>query len=148
MLRVLAKHERSVCACDKCKDFCRTTPGCVAPSDVDRIAEHLGLPWANEDFFENNFEATTDGPSFTDDPNDRFPAIRPKRKPNGECIFLSSEGKCTIHPVAPYECSRSKACDPEDGLKAIKAMAKTNAGSVDQSLIWARMRVIQERQGK
>jgi hypothetical protein len=35
----------------------------------------------------------------------RIPTIVPAQKPDGSCVLLDEQDRCTIHAVAPYGCS-------------------------------------------
>lgn len=108
--------ERSSCDCGKCTAACRCMPGTVAPGELEEIAAYLGVP-CDDAFAAKYFEAS-DGPlvakeiAGTDDVHwFRIPTIVPKLMAHG-CVFLS-EGRCTIHPVAPFGCAMHKVCVTE-----------------------------------
>lgn len=138
-IKQLAGFERSVCACQQCKAFCHNRPGCLAPADIDHIAAHFGMESPTDDFVLKNFVATLDGPTTANDEHvdgDTF-ALRPAKKEDGSCVFLGSQGQCTIHPVAPFECRMTRDCDPVEGAAAMKALGKAILGSVDYQQHWA-----------
>lgn len=139
MISSLAVFERSVCACAGCQAFCRSgKPGCLAPGDVDAIADYLGLEEASEEFLRGSFEARGDGPkcAHNDHADGETPAIRPKIREDGSCLFLSAEGECRIHKVAPFECSRTLACDAASGAAAMKRLGEAIAASRDYLMLW------------
>ena len=133
----LAMYERTYCSCGDCRSFCRTRPGALAPGDIDAIAEHLGLEYASASFIAEHMEATQDGPrtATPEFPDGRTPAMRPKMV-DGKCVFLGDDGKCKVHPVAPFECSRHMACRPDESGAALKALGKAIVGSRDYIQLW------------
>lgn len=103
---------RTTCACDVCRAGCLTQPGMVGSGDLDRIVEHCGED-ANRERFVATMFCASEGAlvlKFTDRGIERFriPTIVPKQKKDGRCVFLASDGRCAIHPVAPIGCSH---CD-------------------------------------
>lgn len=137
MISELAIHERSFCDCNKCRQFCHERPGALAPSDIDRIAEHEGFDEATDEFILSRFEACTDGPGTATEefPDGKTPVIRPQRKPDGSCVFLNSEGRCSIHKVAPFECKVSRSCQPEESAGAMKSLGNAIRKSRDYCMI-------------
>ncbi|SFH97706.1 hypothetical protein [Planctomicrobium piriforme] len=139
MLKALSVFERSSCACSQCRQTCRSgKPGCLAPSDVDHIAEYIGLDEASDEFIRKSFQACVDGPrtAVADFPDGETPAIRPRVRKDGSCIFLGPDDECLIHPVAPFECGRVDACDPASGAAAMKRLGSEIAGSRDYVMLW------------
>lgn len=139
MISQLAVFERSCCACRQCRQFCRARPGVLAPSDLDHIADYLGLPEPTPEFVEANFAASGDGPQAPTDafPSGRTPAIRPKVRDDGTCVFLDRETeRCTIHPVAPFECGRADACDEPAGAAAMRSLGIAITKSADYVMTW------------
>lgn len=133
MISRLAIYERSYCDCSECSTSCRERPGALAPGDMDHIAEYDGQKECSEEYLLAHFEACVDGPGYAckEYPDAQTIAIRPKRKADGSCVFLTSEGKCSIHLVAPFECKVTRSCEPSEGAGALKALAKANCESVD-----------------
>lgn len=96
---------RTTCACEQCQSCCREQPGFLIPGEMEQIAEYLGqsiaevkpLFWASpgavvmDTYTNRQFRIGTITPRY-----DR----RKKR-----CVFLTDEGLCRIHPVAPYGCA-------------------------------------------
>ena len=139
MISSLSIYERSYCECDKCRQSCcQGKPGALAPSDIDHIAEFFGHEYATEEFIEYNFDAVADGPITRTPVKDEgeTPVIRPKSREDGHCVFLSEGGRCTVHRVAPFECSRTKACDPDDGEAGMKALGEAIVASPDYVRLW------------
>lgn len=95
---------RTSCGCDACTSCCQEQPGSLAPGDLERIAAHLGKPvqdilhrfWASPGAL---LMDRTTGEMY------RQGTITPKRTNNGRCTFLTNEGLCAIHPVAPAGCA-------------------------------------------
>ena len=123
MISDLAIYERSYCECDQCRQQCREHPGALAPSDIDHIAAHEGLEEWDEDFLDTYFEACADGPGDA-------PVIRPRKKGDGSCVFLTTDGRCSIDAVKPFECGRLNACD-SSGDDALVAMGSAISASKD-----------------
>jgi Fe-S-cluster containining protein len=96
--------ERTTCACSDCAKCCKQQPGYLIPSDLERIAEHLGEPV---------------GPWLVASPGAlvgrmvqgqlqtfRIGSIVPRTVDGGSrCVFLTEDDKCAIHPVAPFGCA-------------------------------------------
>jgi len=94
---------RTSCACAACVECCKRQPGPLIPGDLERIAEHLGLPVAEaaRAFFWASGGAlvgTADGRQF------RVGSITPRHE-RGRCVFLDAEDRCSIHEVAPAGCA-------------------------------------------
>lgn len=117
----LDQYERTFCDCQKCKAACRHMPGMLAPGDIDRIGDYLGIqPGAYADFVTRNFRASDGALVVKDGRPMRIPTIVPATKEDGSCVFLTSDGRCSIHPVAPFGCSRFNVCaerTPEDDAR-------------------------------
>lgn len=97
------------CVCAKCVAACENRPGWFKPGEVEKVADYLGIPlpqlfkdalavdwWeADEDFPETFVLA----PAMTgEEAGSEYPG-----DPHGACVFLV-EGRCSIHPVKPFEC--------------------------------------------
>jgi Fe-S-cluster containining protein len=95
----MSKHEG--CSCERCQECCRREPGWFAPSEIGLAARFEGLP---ETEFIAQFLAEQDAGGAV--------ALSPARKPGStECVFLTPEGLCAIHPVKPYECRKVFGCE-------------------------------------
>lgn len=128
----LEQFERSVnCDCHHCTAACRAMPGMLAPGDIDRIAEYRGEE-ESDDFIPNHFVASEGAMVLTSQGNVcRIPTIVPKQKPNGECVFLDEEKKCSIHPVSPFGCRCFRVCDDDDQEAEEKSAACLNCISTN-----------------
>jgi hypothetical protein len=89
-------------------------PGTVAPGELERIAEHLGQP-CDMTFVSQYFDAS-DGPLVGKMANGelqqyQIPTIVPRLTETG-CVFLK-DGRCQIHPVAPFGCAYHRVCVTE-----------------------------------
>lgn len=103
--------ERTNCACETCRLNCRIMPGCLIPSDLERIIPAGVDPfrWA-----ESNLRAspgalvanTATGETF------RIPTLVPATKTDGSCIHLTALERCDIHEIAPAGCAFFD-CGPE-----------------------------------
>ena len=104
-----APFKRTVCACKDCVTFCKTRPGTLIPSDVDRIAQHL---------VESGLISDKDGvapflrgsrPTTVYDKDEekeiKIPKIVPARDAKGRCVFLDASDRCGIHQVSPFGCA-------------------------------------------
>lgn len=124
MISQLAIFEQSCCDCQQCLRTCTGgKPGALAPGDIANIADHIGAE-LSEAFAEKMFTACIDGPrtACESDPDAESPCFRPKTKPDGRCIFLTGDNRCSIYPARPFECSRYNPCDPASGAAAMKAL--------------------------
>ena len=133
------QYERSSCDCERCKWVCRSKPGTLAPGDIERIADFFEVEVTPE-FISKNFRAADGINTVRNGEEVSIPTIVPAQRPNGDCVFLA-QGKCTIHRVSPFGCSRFNACNttPEgiaESEEKVLAAAMACANSVDYVLIW------------
>ena len=94
------------CSCKTCQNACAYKPGWFLPGEIEKVAEYLNKP------LKEVFDEYLAVDWYQDVPKDIFviaPAI-PGTKggiytadPRGKCTFYK-EGKCSIHPVKPFEC--------------------------------------------
>ena len=82
--------------CTRCGECCKANPCLLEEADVQRIADHLGMP--RDDFVRTKLDVERHGDKF---------AVRPKRNARG-CIFLKGND-CGINRVKPkggreFEC--------------------------------------------
>ncbi|MHC4547250.1 MAG: YkgJ family cysteine cluster protein [Planctomycetota bacterium] len=77
--------------CTQCGHCCTGPQGYVwvSPRDQEAIAGHLGL--TREEFRRRYLRLVGHLFSLVD-------------KPNGDCIFLDENRRCSIHPVKPRQC--------------------------------------------
>jgi Fe-S-cluster containining protein len=78
-------------------------PGMLVPEDIDAIRAHTGRTIES---------LTTVSPGalvgkYTAQGLEMFrvPTLVPRRKADGSCIFLTDDGQCSIHEVAPFGCA-------------------------------------------
>lgn len=138
MIKALSVFERTYCGCSQCQLPCTSgKPGMLAPGDIDTIADFLGLEETSEEFTLTMFKACDDGPQVACEktPNGRAPALRPATREDGTCVFYDNGG-CTIHAVAPFECSRVNRCDEPSGAAAMKRLGQAVRDSVDYIQHW------------
>jgi len=98
--------KRTVCACKDCLACCERQPGYLVPEDIDAISEYLGEP-------ADPFLVASPGAVVARASDDamgielvRVGSIVPRTTtPGGRCVFLESDGRCAIHPVAPFGCA-------------------------------------------
>jgi Fe-S-cluster containining protein len=109
--------KRTSCACAKCVSFCKTAPGMLIPSDVDRIATRLvDLGRIARPDEVGRFLRATRGTDIFDNAarrGMRVPQIGPARDRRGRCVFLSSDDRCEIHTVSPFGCAYFDAHMPD-----------------------------------
>src|SRR6185436_1523039 len=97
MSRMEFGFARTSCACRRCTISCEHIPGALAPSDLPRIAAHLGYGQDIQRFARENLLAS-EGVQVTTDQGKvvRLVTLVPAQEPDGRCKFLS-DGRCTIH---------------------------------------------------
>lgn len=98
---MLDASERTVCDCVACASHCRTQPGMLAVGDLQRIAKRLGTDAAGKFVPSRGALARVASTGELV----RIPTITPARKPDGSCVFLTPEGRCSIHDIAPAGCA-------------------------------------------
>jgi hypothetical protein len=98
--------ERTICACNECCAHCRRQPAPLIPRDLKRIADALGLPVevAARRYLVASPGAivgrqTSHGMALA-----RIGTIVPRME-DGKCVFLTDDGKCSIHAVSPFGCA-------------------------------------------
>jgi len=109
----LQQFERSYCDCGKCKAACKSMPGMLAPGDIKAIANLLDTE-PDENFVAGFFAASEGALVLTKDGPQRIRTITPRQKPDGSCVFLTSEEKCSIHKVSPFGCRAFSVCAADD----------------------------------
>ena len=97
--------KRTECACTQCQQCCREQPGHLLPGEMETIADHLQQPlvevkklfWASGGAVVMN-NAT--GRQF------RIGTITPRYdRRKKRCVFMTDDGLCSIHAVAPFGCA-------------------------------------------
>jgi Fe-S-cluster containining protein len=99
---VAHRFERTVCACTRCVACCEK-PGPLAPGDLERIVAHTGM---EPDQVPLMFWASP-GSTILDKRTQQVRvvgSITPQTV-NGRCVFQQHDGRCGIHPVAPFGCA-------------------------------------------
>lgn len=128
-----APFARTTCACPDCQACCTSQPGSLADGELEAIAAYLGEPvrvaalkfWASPGALLAN--AVT-GETF------RQGTITP-RLVHGRCVFLSPEGACTIHPVAPFGCAAFDThMHPAEAQPRSQWLVRSQAAPAYQSL--------------
>ena len=98
-------YPRTVCACAACTAGCRHLPGYLVPADLERLRDHLApgedlLAWARRHLLASpGALVARAGKVF------RIPTLVPARQPGGACRFLTGQGRCAVHPAAPFGCA-------------------------------------------
>jgi Fe-S-cluster containining protein len=88
-------------------------PGCLVPGDLEAIKDYLNIKDGVEhtEWIYENFRASRGAKvlrKITGNPMPEVfevPSLVPAQKPDGSCVFLSDNGECNIHPVAPFGCA-------------------------------------------
>ena len=126
------QYERTICDCAKCKRPCHAMPGMLIPGDIERIAGYLGHR------LEAVLAEVLASPGAlvgTRTPlgiqMGRVPTIVPATR-KGRCVFFKEDGKCAIHPVAPYGCGwfdfhMSEAEGDERSKAALRAILTSHS---------------------
>jgi Fe-S-cluster containining protein len=91
---------RSECACAGCVACCKAMPGMLIPGDVERIESVQPELWPRQYLVASEGALVV----YQGQPM-RIPTVVPAQKPDGSCVFLDDQDRCTIHAVAPYGCS-------------------------------------------
>ncbi len=105
----------SSCACPDCCDACTNSPGWFMPTEITRLAEYLGLS-LEETFRKKLAVGVTNMPGNSLRHGIMPHKLRDGKKPGslwsldelsrpGRCVFYD-QGRCSIHPVRPFECAR------------------------------------------
>ena len=106
-------NSKESCECDVCRHACEHKPGWFMPGQAEKVAEYLNM--SVEELFKTKlmvdwWEQDEDHPEdifllspgiVGEEPGSEFPS-----DPRGTCVFYK-EGKCSIHPVKPFECADS-----------------------------------------
>ena len=97
--------KRTVCACKQCQSCCHEQPGHLLPGQMQRIANHLDQPFAavKKMFWASPGAVVMDTETQR---QYRIGTITPRfDRRKKACVFLSEEGQCAIHAVAPFGCA-------------------------------------------
>ncbi len=94
------------CSCAECQAACRFKPGWFTPGEAERVADYLGVSLS--DLFRTRLMVDRWGrdrvvfvlsPAVVEvSPGQEFLSTT-----RGQCVFYQA-GRCTIHPVKPFEC--------------------------------------------
>ena len=122
--------ERTVCDCKACKINCKFIPGFLLPSDIRRIALHLGYSNPVE-FALDNLLASPGAIVMDHGQIRRIRTLTPARRQDGACRFLDEEDRCRIHSVSPYGCSHFDAHQTKE-----EADLRSSAGHYQVDLAW------------
>jgi hypothetical protein len=91
------------CSCKTCVLNCKVLPGYLIPADLDRMVPPGVDPF---DWAEVNLVASP-GAIVKESSGkiSRIPTLCPATKPDGSCINLTSDDRCSIHANAPFGCA-------------------------------------------
>lgn len=114
------------CSCQKCVNACECHPGWFAPGEAEKVAEFLELDFKK---FEELFliKDHCSAPYASDAPYVYSPRkvhepvtskirTHAEQRKQGHCVFLI-KGRCSIHPVKPFECRNTMGCDWKHGTR-------------------------------
>ena len=105
-------------------------PGFLLPSDIRRIALHLG--YSNPVEFALDNLLASPGAIVVDRGHIRqIRTLAPARRQDGACLFLDEEHRCRIHSVSPYGCSHFDAHQTDE-----EADLRSSAGHYQVDLAW------------
>lgn len=87
-------------------------PGSLIPGDLEKIVAHTGRG-ATDAWVKQHFLTSEGGKVAGRIPHDgemvtvvfSVPTIVPAQQEDGSCVFLDTQGRCTIHEVAPFGCA-------------------------------------------
>lgn len=98
-------YSRTTCDCHQCTINCKFLPGYLIPSDLDRIASHIGT--ANLVEFAMNHLLASPGAilGLSSGETKRIRTLVPARKSDLSCIFLTEQQHCSIHSLSPFGCA-------------------------------------------
>jgi hypothetical protein len=96
---------RTICACHECTLNCRHIPGYLIPADLERIHRHHAPNQDMDDWALQHLLASPGAVVLCKGQHARILTLVPARRPDGACTFLTDEGRCSIHAVAPFGCS-------------------------------------------
>lgn len=137
----LDQYERSYCDCRKCLAACRHMPGMLSPLDVDRISDYMRVPdddWT--EWFRDHFVASEGAVVVRKGTLERIGTITPAQREDGSCVFLNDDGRCSIHPVAPFGCAQFDVCagpeESDDHDAKSSACLQAIVQSPDYGLLW------------
>jgi hypothetical protein len=126
---------RTMCACDHCRSWCNFMPGCLIPSDLERMIPSGVDPF---EWAESNLLASPGALVMKGYRMFRIHTLVPAVKPDGSCIHLI-EGRCNIHAVAPFGCAYFD-CGPDTGVSRMGLIEICKAGSDDlYPRLWAHL---------
>ena len=83
---------------------CMYLPGALIPSDLYRISAYLNEPDLTQ-FALNNLLASPGAIIYARGGLIRIRTLVPARRKDGACKFLTSEDRCSIHAVSPFNCA-------------------------------------------
>jgi hypothetical protein len=96
---------RTQCACRACTQNCRHIPGYLIPADLDRMHRHLAPEQDLRDWATQHLLASPGALVVRDGRALRIPTLVPTRRRDGVCVFLTTDGQCSIHAVSPFGCA-------------------------------------------
>jgi hypothetical protein len=138
--RVEFGFERTVCACDACIPFCRHIPGYLVPADLERWSNSHGGDdferWASQHLLASPGALVVHGGKLG-----RIRTLVPARRENGSCVFLTAEGRCSIHALAPFGCAffdahQSQAEADRRSQRGLRAVLEAWQASGPYARLW------------
>lgn len=132
-------ENRSICSCDECVTNCKFIPGCLIPSDLDRIEKHLGGR-SLEAWAESALLASMGATVMVNGQIINIPTLVPNRKADGSCIFLSHDNRCQIWEISPFGCAFFGHQTDEEAdrmmRKGLEAIARSFALDTKYAMLW------------
>lgn len=122
---------RTECACSSCSINCRFIPGYLVPSDVKRIARHLGYTNLGA-FASENLLASPGATVMSNGRVFQIPTLVPQRRADGACKFLDADNRCRVHTVSPFGCAYFDAHQP-----SAEADRRSSRGLQDVARHWS-----------
>jgi hypothetical protein len=134
--------ERMSCSCKICVANCRHMPGYLIPADLDRMIPPGVDPftWAEQNLLASPgaiIKSSRTGQLR------RVPTLVLATKPDGSCINLTPDDRCSIHENAPFGCaffdckiSRREANDLS--ARGVREIMAANVNSLYHR-IWRRL---------
>jgi len=110
---------------------CKYIPGYLIPADLDRMARHMGYPdtanWAMQFLLASPGATVGSIDKVTGRIVTRqIRTLVPAREPaHNHCVHFSENGRCNIHPVAPFGCAFFDCKQSEERAQEISSRGLT-----------------------
>jgi Fe-S-cluster containining protein len=132
---------RTQCDCHECTLNCHRLPGYLVPADLERIHRHTAPDqdlrvWAREWLLASPGALVMSGHRPY-----RILTLVPARRPDGACIFLTADNRCSVHAVSPFGCAffdshmSHAECDRRS-KRGLQAVLEAWRASGDYAHVW------------